>query len=245
MRNFKIIVSYDGSRYKGWQRLQNESSTIQGKLEACISKMCGATIEITGSGRTDSGVHAIAQVANFRASTEMTPTQIADYFYKYLPDDIVVNSVEEVHERFHARYNAKSKVYRYKICNSAYHDVFERKYSWHVQQPLNIPAMREAARHLLGEHDFGSFTSDKTPDKRSIRTVEMAEISKNGPFIYITVEADGFLYNMVRIIVGTLVEIGLGERDINSLIKALEKRERTTAGQKVPPQGLTLIEVKY
>jgi tRNA pseudouridine38-40 synthase len=245
MKNFKLTISYDGSRYRGWQRLTNDAATIQNKLETCLSRMCDSPIEIIGSGRTDGGVHAIAQVANFQTNSSITPEEIKAYCYQYLPDDIIVTNAEEVGERFHSRYNAKSKVYRYRICNNEQHDVFMRKYSWHVPAKLNLDIMKSSAALLKGEHDFKSFTSDKTPEKRSIRTLTRLDIVHNGVFIDLFFEADGFLYNMVRIIVGTLVEIGLKERDINSIKKAFEEKVRPSAGQKVPPQGLCLMEVKY
>lgn len=245
MKNYKLTISYDGSRYRGWQRLKDNSATIQEKIETCLSKMCGTKIEIIGSGRTDGGAHAEAQVANFHTKGSFSPKEILLYCYQYLPEDIVITKVEEVHERFHARYNAKSKLYRYRVCNSLIHNVFQRKYALHEPLPLNLSAMKKGAKLLIGEHDFKSFTSDKVADKKTIRTITKLDIEVNDIFIDFLIEADGFLYNMVRIIVGTLLEIGKNEREIESITTALNAGVRLATGQKISPNGLTLVQVNY
>jgi tRNA pseudouridine38-40 synthase len=245
MKNFRITLAYDGTRYKGWQRLKNSKETIQEKLETCLSRMNGSPVEVIGSGRTDSGVHALAQVANFHCKDEFTPQRIMDYCYRFLPEDIVVFAAQEVQPRFHARYNAKSKIYSYHIVNARRHDVFQRKYTWHVPEALDIGQMRKAAQWLVGKHDFRAYTSQKALEKSTERLLTRIDISRENSDVEIILEGDGFLYNMVRIIVGTLVEVGLRTREVESVKKALDSKIRAEAGALAPPQGLFLAEVMY
>ena len=181
MRNFKIILQYEGTRYQGWQRQDSTGNTIQGKLEAILGKMTGlGFVQVDGSGRTDSGVHALGQVANFKIDTEMTKEQVMDYINQYLPEDIGVISIAEMPERFHSRLNAKGKTYRYRIWNSPLPCVFERKYVHVVAEKLDVNAMKKAAACFVGKHDFKAFTSNKKSKKSTVRTIESIAIERNG-----------------------------------------------------------------
>lgn len=243
--NFKLLLSYDGSRYRGWQRLSDSEMTIQGKLENVLTRMVGDTVEVIGSGRTDAGAHALAQVANFHCHTQMTCEQIKGYLSQYLPEDIGVKSVSAVDERFHSRYNAKTKTYRYRVWSSEEPCVFERKYVWKVDGPLDIDAMREGASQFLGEHDFLAFCSNKHFKKSSVRTIYSFDIEREGPELVFKVCGNGFLYNMVRIMVGTLIDVGLQKLPADAITPILDSRVRENAGQTAPPQGLCLMEVSY
>jgi len=245
MRNIKIVIEYDGTRYKGWQRLGDSDNTIQHKVESVLSKMAGENIEIIGSGRTDAGVHASNQVANFRTECTMPVHKMRSYCYEFLPEDIVVKTVEEVDPNFHARYNAKVKKYVYHICNTKAHDVFTRKYDYHIARPLNIDKMRKASDMLIGEHDFQSFTTLKTKKKSTIRTIFTINIEENDGNIEISIQGNGFMKNMVRIIVGTLVEVGLSERSSDEMSDILDRKERRYSGHIAPAKGLFLEEVNY
>lgn len=245
MRNFKLLLAYDGSRYRGWQRLADSDSTIQGKLEAVLSRMVGKTVEVIGSGRTDAGAHAQGQTANFHCETAMSPAEIKAYLRQYLPEDIGVIDVEEVDARFHSRYNAVRKTYCYRIWNDDRPCVFERKFVWQVEDVLNLPTMQEAATAFLGTHDFLAFCSNKHFKKSSIRTINRFSVERIGPEIRFHVTGDGFLYNMVRIMVGTLVSIGRGERDESDIPAIFKSRVRENAGETAPAKGLCLVEVKY
>ena len=245
MRNIKIVIEYDGTKYKGWQRLGDSDNTIQHKIETVLSKMAGENIEITASGRTDAGVHATNQVANFRTDCSMPTHKMRSYCYEYLPEDIVVKTVEEVDLNFHARYNAKVKKYVYNICNNKAHNVFNRKYEYHIPQPLNVEKMRKAAEFLIGEHDFQSFTTLKTKKKSTIRNIYTINIVNEDGNIEISVRGDGFMKNMVRLIVGTLIEVGLGQRPADGINDILDKKERKYSGHIAPAKGLFLEEVNY
>lgn len=245
MRNFKMVLAYDGSRYKGWQRLGNTDQTIQGKLEAVLARMTGQTVEVIGSGRTDAGAHARGQVANFHGDTDLSPAQICDYLRQYLPEDIGVLSVEEVDTRFHSRYNAVQKTYVYRIWNDEQPCIFERKYVWTMTDHLNLAAMQAAAGEFLGTHDFLAFCSNKHFKKSSVRTIYRLDVEKSGPELRFTVTGDGFLYNMVRIMVGTLLAVGRGELQPEDIPAILSSRTREQAGETVPARGLCLMEVRY
>lgn len=245
MRNIKMTIKYDGSRYKGFQRLQDNDMTIQGKLETVIRKMTEEPVEIIGSGRTDMGVHAYGQVANFKTTSEMTLKKMKAYLYEYLPEDIVVTNLEEADERFHSRYNAKSKVYLYKIYNNEVHDPFLRKYTNHIARKLDLNLMKEASKQLVGEHDFTSFVSSKSKKKSNVRNIHSIEIQENNNVIEIYVEADGFLYNMVRIIVGTLIDAGLRKKTVKDIEYMLKAKDRSVSSETAPSKGLCLYKVKY
>lgn len=245
LRNIKLIVEYDGGRYKGWQRLQGVEATIQGKLEEVVSKMLSTKTEIIGSGRTDAGAHAEMQVANFHTSSNMPIEEMQGYMNHYLPQDIVVKEIKAVDERFHSRYNVKSKVYIYQIWNSRIPSAFERKYSYHIPEELDIKEMGKAAHKLIGTHDFIAFSSVKKSNKSTVRNISSIEIERVKEMVLIKVEGDGFLHNMVRIIVGTLIEVGLGRRTPDYIESIFKGGKRLEAGQTVPAQGLFLHEVKY
>ncbi|WP_078410032.1 tRNA pseudouridine(38-40) synthase TruA [Priestia abyssalis] len=230
MNNYKLVIQYDGGRYKGWQRLGNSDNTIQGKIENVLSEMVGRKIEIIGSSRTDAGVHALAQVANFKISENFTESEVMNYLNRYLPHDISVVDVTLVHERFHARYNAKDKTYVYKIWNKEYTNPFMRKYSMHVEKTLNTAEMKKACQHFIGEYDFTAFSNAKSKKKSMVRKIYSLDIDENEGFIQIRVKGNGFLYNMVRKIVGTLIKVGLGELEAESIPKIIQSKERDQAG---------------
>lgn len=245
MANFRLDLCYDGSRYRGWQRLGDSEHTIQGKLEQVISRMVGKPTEVIGSGRTDGGVHAMGQVANFHAETVLSSAEILSYLRRYLPEDIGVMAVTQVDPRFHSRYQALEKTYRYRIWNADMPCVFERKYVWQLPEPLNTDAMAAGAALLLGTHDFLPFSSLKRSKKSTVRTLKKLDIARVGPELQITAVADGFLYHMVRILVGTLVEFGQGKLPTSEISAIFESGVRADAGQTAPPQGLCLMEVRY
>lgn len=245
MANFRLDLCYDGSRYRGWQRLGDSEHTIQGKLEQVISRMVGKPTEVIGSGRTDGGVHAMGQVANFHAETVLSSAEILSYLRRYLPEDIGVMAVTQVDPRFHSRYQALEKTYRYRIWNADMPCVFERKYVWQLPEPLNTDAMAAGAALLLGTHDFLPFSSLKRSKKSTVRTLRKLDIARVGPELQITAAADGFLYHMVRILVGTLVDIGQGKLPTSEIQAIFEAGVRADAGQTAPPQGLCLMEVRY
>ena len=245
MANFRLELCYDGSRYRGWQRLGDSEHTIQGKLEQVISRMVGKPTEVIGSGRTDGGVHAMGQVANFHAETVLSSAEILSYLRRYLPEDIGVMAVTQVDPRFHSRYQALEKTYRYRIWNADMPCVFERKYVWQLPEPLNTDAMAAGAALLLGTHDFLPFSSLKRSKKSTVRTLRKLDIARVGPELQITAAADGFLYHMVRILVGTLVDIGQGKLPTSEIQAIFEAGVRADAGQTAPPQGLCLMEVRY
>jgi len=245
MNNFRMIIQYDGAKYKGWQRLGNEDNTIQGKIENVLSLMLGKKTEIIGSSRTDAGVHAITQIANFHTDVIFTATDIKNYLNRYLPQDISINEVTSAPENFHARYNVKQKTYLYKIWNKDYSNPFMRKYSMHVKDNLDIVKMQEALQYFIGEHDFTAFSNAKSKKKSMVREIYSINIDTNEGFIDIRVKGNGFLYNMVRKIVGTLVAVGLGEIDAQSIPMILDSKERSQAGYIAEACGLYLESVEF
>ena len=244
MRNLRLDICYDGTRYRGWQRLPGREDTIQGKLETALSRILGEPIEISGSGRTDAGVHAMGQVANFHCESAMPTEEILTNLRRYLPEDIGIYSCRDVSPRFHARLNAKEKTYRYRIWNSSKPCVFERRYAAVIPERLNISRMQEAADFLVGEHDFSAFCGNAKMKKSTVRFVRSIEIKTVGEELHLVFTGNGFLHNMVRILVGTLVEVGRGERTADSVC-ALFGGKRADAGFLAPPQGLCLMEVNY
>lgn len=245
MRNIKCIVTYEGTRYQGWQRQESSDNTIQGKLEQLISRMCAEKIEIQGSGRTDAGVHALGQVINFHTHSEMKVQEMLTYMNQYLPEDIAVVEIEEVSERFHSRLNAKGKQYSYRVWNSSVPNVFWRRFAHTVEQPLDVEAMKKAAGYLLGEHDFKSFTSTKKGKKSTVRNIKSIDIVQDGNMLTFTFKGNGFLYHMIRILVGTLLEVGLGDRSAESIPQTIAAKDREQAGALVPGKGLVLEQVFY
>lgn len=244
MRNLRLDLCYDATRYRGWQRLPGKDDTIQGKLETTLSRILGETIEISGSGRTDAGVHAKGQVANFHCESRLPAEEILVQLRRYLPEDIGIYSCREVSQRFHARLNAREKTYRYRIWNSDTPCVFQRRYVTVMPEPLNLEDMRQAAESLCGEHDFSAFCGNAKMKKSTVRFLRSIQIERKGEEIHLCFTGNGFLHNMVRILVGTLVEVGRGERSIQS-IPALFGGKRAEAGFLAPPQGLCLEEVMY
>ena len=244
MRNIRLDICYDGTRYRGWQRLAGSGDTIQGKLEAALSRILQEPIEISGSGRTDAGVHAAGQVANFHCESKMACGDILSALRRYLPEDIGIYSCKEVSPRFHARLNAKEKTYRYRIWNSEEPCVFDRRYVTVVPEPLDPEAMRSAASCLIGEHDFSAFCANAKMKKSTVRYIRSLELKQIGPEIQIIVTGNGFLQGMVRIIVGTLLEVGTGVRHPEQL-PDLFGGKRAQAGFLAPAQGLCLMEVFY
>lgn len=244
MRNIRLQICYDGTRYRGWQRLPGTEQTIQGKLEQALSRILGENIEISGSGRTDAGAHAKGQVANFHCESTMECDEILGQLRRYLPEDIGIESCQEASPRFHARLNCKSKTYQYRIWNSDKPCVFERRYVYVMPNKLDVNEMKIASGYFLGEHDFSAFCANKRMKKSTLRRVDDIAIKRVGEEIIFTFTGEGFLYNMVRIMVGTLIEVGLGQREAES-ISQLFGAARERAGHLVPAQGLCLMEVNY
>lgn len=253
-RNIFIVLSYDGTRYNGWQKQGNTDNTIQGKLEGVLSRLAGAPVEVHGSGRTDAGVHAKGQCANFHIDVPLSAEEIRVYLNTYLPDDIYVKAAREVPARFHARLNAAAKTYCYTVRTGCAYDVFARRYCYYMETPLDVAAMRRAAQPLLGEHDFMSFCGQKRMKKSTVRRIDTLEIEETrlagaggttGQIITIRARGNGFLFHMVRLIVGTLLEVGAGSRDCGSMPAVLAARNREAAGSLAAAQGLALEEVIY
>lgn len=252
MNNYKLILQYDGTRYSGWQKQGNTDNTIQAKLETIAGKLTGTPTDVNGSGRTDAGVHALGQVANFRCEKSLADTNyIRDYFNHALPMDIRVISVEEAPARFHARLNAKEKHYRYVIDNAAVPDVFDRRYAARIpagHEPrisYDMEKMRKAATYLMGEHDFKSFCDNRHMKKSTVRTIRDIRIANDNDRITLDFYGNGFLYHMVRILTGTLLEAGSGQRSARDIPRILQALDRREAGFTAPALGLFLVEVMY
>ncbi len=244
-RNVAMLLEYEGTRYDGWQKQGNTDSTIQGKLETVLEKMTGVYQEVHGSGRTDAGVHALGQVANVHLDTDMNSAEICDYLNRYLPEDIRILQVREVEERFHSRLWATEKTYAYHMDMGVKGSVFQRKYVYAVGEQLNVRDMEQASGLLVGTHDFQSFTSVKNKKKSTVRTIRDITFETAGDCLTIRMTGDGFLYNMVRILVGTLIETGQGKRSAESMKNILQARDRRMAGFTAPARGLSLVSVAY
>lgn len=244
MRNIKLILEYDGTRYCGWQKQKNGLS-IQEVLQRSVENIVGHEIKIIGSSRTDAGVHAKGMVANFHTSSNIPIEKFAAAINSKLPHDIAVIDAKEVAETFHSRYDSKGKRYSYLIFNRKTRSPLYRNYAAQIPVHLDIQKMNEAASFILGTHDFSAFKASKSSVKNNIRTVKSIEVIKNGDIIKIQVEADGFLYNMVRIIAGTLIEVGMGKILPHDVKYIIESRDRKLAGKTAPPQGLYLECVYY
>ena len=245
MRNFKLLLEYDGTRYKGWQKQGNTEHTISGKLELILQKMLNQKVEVHGSGRTDAGVHAMGQVAHFKANTNLACEEICDYLNEYLPLDIRILTVEEMPILFHSRLHAKKKTYRYQLFLEKKPPVFLRNRVYCIETPLDLEKMKRGAKDLLGTHDFQSFCATKKGKKSTVRTLYECELEQEGSLLTLQVTGNGFLYHMVRILAGTLVEIGEGSRECDSIPALLEEKDRSKAGRTLPACGLTLISVNY
>ena len=229
MANYRMTIQYDGTRYSGWQSQHATDATIQGKLETVLTRMTGQQVDVIGSGRTDAGVHAIGQVG----------------LNRYLPEDIAVSSLTEVDGRFHSRYQAVCKTYRYRIHTGAVPDVFARRYVYDYRIPLDVERMREAAGLLLGEHDFKSFCGNTRMKKSTVRTLYEIRVEEHESEIDLFFTGNGFLQNMVRILTGTLIEVGDGRREPGSMTDVLARRDRQAAGYTAPALGLALLSVEY
>ena len=244
MRNIRLDICYDGTRYLGWQRLPGKDDTIQGKLETCLSKILREEIEIAGSGRTDAGVHARGQVANFHCESTMPCDEILSQLRRYLPEDIGIYACKDCSPRFHARLNALEKTYCYRIWNSDAPCVFDRRFVTVLPEALDMTSMEQAAKHLVGEHDFSAFCGNPKFKKSTVRYIRSVTIERTRDEVRIFFTGNGFIHNQVRIMVGTLIEVGRGERAADS-IPALFGGKRSDAGFLAPAQGLCLMEVSY
>lgn len=251
IQRYRMDIAYDGKRYKGWQRLGpgDKAETIQGKLETTLSRILEIPVEIEGAGRTDAGVHARGQVATFSTQTQIDTKTVLEALNFYLPEDIAVLRLSQVYSGFHARYSSTSKTYVYKILNTSIPDPFSHRYALYLSQALNVGAMRSAAENILGEHDFTAFTTAKSKKKSMVRKIETLEIltkdRSGGRDIQIRIVADGFLHNMARKMVGTLIEIGLGRVPETRVIEMLASLDRSMSSELAPPHGLYLESVEY
>lgn len=247
MNSYKCVVSYEGTRYNGWQKQGNTENTIQEKIETTISKLINEEVEITASGRTDAGVHALGQVFHFHCNTSLKEDIFLKDVNRYLPKDIRILSIEPCSNRFHARLNATGKTYRYQIDTSPYGNLFLRNTAHHVPDSLDIQAIKKGAGYFIGTHDFKSFCSNKHFKKSSIRTIYDIQIHLDSPnrMLTITYQGNGFLYNMVRILTGTLIEVGLGIRNPEDIPAIIEEKNRGLAGHTAPAKGLFLVSVDY
>lgn len=245
MKNYKIILSYDGTKYKGWQGQKSTDATIQGKVEGVLSKLAGRPVEVIGSGRTDAGAHAIGQAANFHMEEQFTAEDILNNLNRYLPEDIAALSIKEVPARFHSRLWAVSKTYRYRIHTSQIGEVFERKYVYTYQEPLDIKAMEQASAYLVGTYDFTSFCGNRHMKKTADRTIFSIKFIEKEGELAIDYCGDGFLQNMVRIITGTLIEVGQGKRRPEDMVNLLKAKKREATGYTAPAHGLSLLSVEY
>ena len=247
MRNFKLTLEYDGTGFCGWQNQAQGERTVQGELEAVFLKIFKQPVHAIASGRTDSGVHARAGAVSFRADTRMKPLEIQKALNSLLPADMAVLKVKEVQAHFHAQYSVKEKTYRYTVLNRKCRSVFLRDRVYFYPFPLNISNMRKAAQHLIGRHDFKSFQAydPLRAERRTMRTIKKIVIKKEGDLIYMDVTADGFLYKMVRNIAGTLLAIGSGQLPLDEMPKILKAKNRESAWDTAPAEGLCLMKVKY
>lgn len=244
MRNIKLIIEYDGKGFNGWQK-QPDRLNIQGEIEKAIEEITGEKVDLTASGRTDAGVHSLGQTANFKTDSKIPTEKFAKAINSRLKKSIVIKSAEEVDEKFHSRYSVKSKTYRYIINNSENGTAIYRGLEYHVPMKLDYEKMNEAIKYFIGEHDFKAFKASGTSSKSSVRKILDGNVRKEGERVIIEVTGTGFLYNMVRIISGTLLDVGLGKikpEDIHSII---ESKDRTKAGKTLPAHGLYLLQVNY
>ena len=244
MRNIKLIIEYDGKSFNGWQK-QPTKLNIQGEIEKAIEEITGEKVDLTASGRTDAGVHSLGQTANFKTDSQIPIEKIAKAINSKLKKSIVIKSAEEVDEKFHSRYSVKSKTYRYIINNSENGTAIYRGLEYHIPMKLDVKKMQEAVKFFEGEHDFKGFKASGTSSKSSIRTIYKGEVKQEEERIIIEVTRNGFLYNMVRIIAGTLVDVGLEKIKPEEIPEIIESKDRTKAGKTLPPHGLYLLKVEY
>ncbi len=244
MRNIKLTIEYDGKCYNGWQKQPNKLN-IQGEIEKAIYNITKEKVALIGSGRTDAGVHALGQVANFKTDSQIPIEKLAIAINSQLKNSIVIKNAEEVNERFHSRYNAKQKTYRYIINNSKTGSAIYRNLEYCFPIKLDVEKMKKAAKYFEGEHDFKAFKSSGTSSKNSVRTIYKAEVKQDKERIIIELTGNGFLYNMVRIISGTLLDVGLGKILPEEIPNIIEEKNRQKAGKTLPPHGLYLVAVEY
>lgn len=244
MRNIKLTIEYDGKCYNGWQKQPNKLN-IQGEIERAIYNITKEEVDLIGSGRTDAGVHALGQVANFKTNSQISIEKIPLAINSQLKNSIVIKEAEEVDERFHSRYNAKHKTYRYIINNSKCGTAIYRNLEYSYPFKLDAEKMKQASKYFEGEHDFKAFKSSGTSSKNSVRTIYKAIVKQEGEKIIIELTGNGFLYNMVRIISGTLLDVGLGKIQAEEIPEIIESKDRQRAGKTLPAHGLYLVEVKY
>jgi tRNA pseudouridine38-40 synthase len=244
MTTYKLTLCYEGTRYHGWERKQNQD-TVQGKVEDVLARLCAEAVKVDGAGRTDAGVHARAMVASTRLDTSLSPEELRDYLNRYLPEDICVTEVRIAAPRFHARLNAVGKTYRYTCWTGPGKPVFDRKSVTVLERVPDVERMRAAAALLTGEHDFRSFCGNPRMKKSTVRRIESIDIRQRGSYLTFTVSGNGFLMHMVRILVGTLLEVGYGNLEPESMPELLAARQRSAAGPTAPAKGLCLMEVRY
>ncbi len=243
--HYKFILTYDGSKYAGWEHQPKVEETIQGKIETVLSKMVEKDVEVIGCGRTDAGVSAKGYVCNAHLPIDTDPEKVRDYLNRYLPENICVDSCQIASDRFHSRYNARGKTYRYTCYMGDTKPVFDRKYVYALDFKPDIDAMKKAASLLIGENDYASFCSNPKMKKSTVRKVDSINIEKTGDYLTLTFHGTGFLQHMVRIMTGTLLEVGEGKRSADSMPSLIEAKERAKAGACAPAQGLCLIKVDY
>ena len=244
MKNIRLTIEYDGKDFNVWQKQPNKLN-IQGEIERAIEEITGEKVDLIASGRTDAGVHALAQMANFKTNSNLPVEKYPIALNTKLKKSIRIQKAEEVEEDFHSRYHCKQKKYRYVINNSEQGSSIYRNLEYFVPNKLNVEKMQEAVKYFEGEHDFKAFKASGTSSKSSVRTIYKTKVEKQGDRIVIELTGNGFLYNMVRIIAGTLVEVGLGKIEPNEIPEIIEKGERARAGKTLPPQGLYLVKVEY
>ena len=244
MRNIRLTLEYDGTNYHGFQRQKN-ARTIQEVLEEALHKILKERVSLVSSGRTDSKVHALEHIVNFRTKSGILPARLQPALNSLLPVDIVVKDAQPVSLKFHSQFDAESKLYRYTILNRRYGSAFYRKYAWLLNVKMDLKLMKREARALVGRHDFKAFQASGAKEGPTVRTIKALDITRSCDFVYIDIEADGFLYNMVRSITGTLVDIGRGRLSKGTMKRILEKKDRRLIGQTAPAKGLCLIKVKY
>jgi len=244
MRNIKLVIEYDGKKFGGWQK-QPTKFNIQGEIEQAIKEITGENVELIGTGRTDAGVHSLGQVANFKTNSNIEIEKIPYAINSKLKKSIIIKSAEEVGEDFHARYSCKAKKYRYIINNSSQGTAIYRDLECHIPQKLDIEKMKQAIKYFEGEHDFKGFRASGTSSKNSVRTIYKAEVKQDGEKIIIELTGNGFMYNMVRIISGTIVDVGLGKIEPETIPEIINSKDRNKAGKTLPAHGLYLVEVFY
>ncbi len=244
MRNIKLTIEYEGTAYLGWQR-QPQGMTIQEALEEALKQITGETTQVTGASRTDTGVHARGQVANFRTDSAIPVERFQSALNALLPLDIAIVAAEEVPEDFHARFSARSKLYHYTIWNQRVRPVLDRRFSWHVRWPVELAPLREASEYLIGEHDYAAFQSANAQSETTVRVIELADWELNAPRLTFAIEANGFLYNMVRALAGTLLDVGRGKMTPAEFRRVLESGQRAQAGRTAPARGLCLMRIRY